>query len=347
MSCSARIPVYVVLIAAFVPATMVLGFLPLQGIVFVSMYLVGVVVAIPTAFLLKRTVCRSDRPSFLVELPPYRLPDLRVVLRRMYESGQAFVVRAGTLIFAATILIWALSYFPRHPDPGAGAAAAVAVHADAMAVERERRDVERARQEQAVAMAEAQSPGSEMAVQGRRAYEAYLAWSAEQEAALAAERAELEAQAERTAAAESLAYSALGRAGKFVEPVFAPLGWDWRVSVAVLASFPAREVFISSLGVIYQLGGDVDEENEGLRQRMRASTWESGPRRGEPVLNLANAIALMVFFALCAQCVSTLVTIRKEAGHWGWAAFSFVYMTALAWIGALVTVLLLGGRFGG
>lgn len=343
MSCSARIPVYVIMIAAFVPSTKVLGFLPLQGVVFVGMYLVGILVAIPTAFLLKRTVCRSDRPSFLVELPPYRPPNLMVVLRRMWESGQAFVVRAGTLIFAATILIWALSYFPRHPDPGATEAAAVAAYETTMAEERERLDVERHRQEQVVAAAEAQSPDTEMATVARGAYEHYLGWMAEQDAALEAKHAELEGAAARAAGAEALEYSALGRAGKFIEPVFEPMGWDWRVSVAVLASFPAREVFISSLGVIYQLGGDADAESEGLRQKMRASTWESGPKRGQPVFNFGNALALMVFFALCAQCVSTIVTIKKETGHWGWAVFSFVYMTALAWVGALVTVWIFGG----
>ena len=134
--------------------------------------------------------------------------------------------------------------------------------------------------------------------------------------------------------------SYLGRMGHFVEPVFAPLGWDWKVSMAVIASFPAREVVVGTLGVIYDLGDEADAESESLRQRLKDARWESGPKVGRPVFDLASALALMVFFALCAQCASTLVVIRRETGRWAWAGFTFVYMTALAWLGAWITVLI-------
>ena len=339
MSCSARIPVYVILIAAFVPTTMVLGFLPLQGLVFTAMYFVGIAVAIPTAFLLKKLFFRGDRPSFLVELPPYRVPHLGVVFHRMLEQGKAFVFRAGTLIFAATILIWALSYFPRLTNPGAEAYAAVASQEAATADALARLDVERARQEQAVLAAEGQS--EVLGARAREAYEAFLADAETRKAALDAQHDALEAQAEHAASAESLRHSWLGRAGTAVEPVFEPIGWDWRVSVAVLAAFPAREVVISTLGVIYQLGGDVDAESEGLRYRLRTVTWDTGPKKGERVFDLAGAIALMVFFALCAQCMSTLVTIRKETASWRWPIFSFAYMTIAAYVAAFLTAVIL------
>jgi ferrous iron transport protein B len=310
MSCSARIPVYVILTAAFVPAA-------LQGVVFASMYLVGIVVAIPVAFVLKKTLLRGDTPSFLVELPPYRVPSARVVLHRMLGQGRTFVVRAGTLILAASVVVWALSTWPRRPEPDAAAVAA----AERLRLER---DVEEARQRQALDVA--REMGGPVAAAAAERFDAYLAAKADEE------RAEANA-----AEGERLRHSALGTVGKFLEPVFAPIGWDWKVGMAVVASFPAREVVVSTLGVIYNLGAGEDEESMALRDRLKEATWEDGPRKGRPVFDLASALALMVFFALCAQCASTLVTIWKETGTWGWAAFTFAYMTTLAWLAAWLT----------
>jgi ferrous iron transport protein B len=339
MSCSARIPVYAILTAAFVPATTVFGFVSLQGLVFAGMYLVGILVAVPVAFLLKRTLLKGGTPSFLVELPPYRWPRLSVVLRRTFDQGRAFVVRAGTLILAASVVIWALSYFPRHPDPGASARAAheaaVADAARVDAVGAEAAEAERARQEQAVLAAEAQSEA--LGRVARAKYEEFLAARAKAKAERDVALEAMAAEVDDAAAAESLRHSFLGRAGRAIEPAFAPIGWDWKVGMAVIASFPAREVVVSTLGVIYELGSDEDEESVALRDRLREARWEDGPRKGRPVFDLASALALMVFFALCAQCASTLVMIWKETATWRWAAFAFVYMTALAYVGALVT----------
>jgi ferrous iron transport protein B len=133
-------------------------------------------------------------------------------------------------------------------------------------------------------------------------------------------------------------YSFLGRAGQFVEPVVRPLGWDWRIGTAAIASFPAREVVMGVLGVIYNLGPDVDVGDESdqsrLRDRLRAARWDD---TGEPVYNLAVALSIMVFFALCAQCAATLAVIRRETNSWRWPAFTFAYMTMLAYVGALIT----------
>ncbi|MHC5012409.1 MAG: ferrous iron transport protein B [Planctomycetota bacterium] len=339
MSCSARIPVYVILIAAFVPAATVFGFMNLQGIVFTGMYFVGILVAIPMAFLLKRTLLKGDTPSFLVELPPYRMPRPSVVVRRVLDQGKAFVRRAGTLIFAASILVWALSYWPRHPDPGAEAAAALRAFEEAEAIAVEFEEVERARQEQAVAAAEAAGPP--LAGPAREAFAAFESDLAAKREARAAEREALAGDAENAPAGDQLRESFLGRMGRGIEPVFEPIGWDWKVSAAVVASFPAREVVVSTLGVIYNMGPDTDEETAGLQERLRAATWDAGERKGQPVFDLAGALALMVFFALCAQCASTLVIIKRETGGWKWPAFTFVYMTAFAYVGALITAVVL------
>jgi ferrous iron transport protein B len=278
MSCSARLPVYLLLIGAFVPETNLFGWLPLQGTVLFGMTALGAVVAIPVAWLLKKTLFRGETPPFVMELPTYKWPSPTIVLLRVYDRAKAFVLRAGTLIFATNVLVWALAYFP----------------GDHTAVEALTSRIEAA--------------GSE----------------AESVEPLLAERNRLSEQL--------LEASYLGRLGHAIEPAIRPVGWDWRIGIGVLASFPAREVIVSTLGTIYSLGGDVTEEDAGLRDALKASTWPDG----RPVYTLPVAVSIMVFFALCAQCASTLMVIQRETNHWGWAAFTFGYMTALAYVGALL-----------
>ena len=151
----------------------------------------------------------------------------------------------------------------------------------------------------------------------------------------AAQQRELEQRRDEHNAASSrlLENSALGRVGHAIEPVVRPLGWDWRIGVGALASFPAREVIIATLGTIYSLGGDVDEEDDGLRDAMQNSRWPDGRR----VYNTPVALSVMVFFALCAQCAATLMVIRRETNSWLWPAFTFVYMTGLAYVAGWLT----------
>ena len=275
MSCSARLPVYVLFIGTFVPDRSLLGgIIGLQALTLFAFYGLGALVAIPVAWLLKRTLLKGDPPPFLLELPSYKTPDLRTVLLRVYHSSRAFVVRAGSLILATTIAMWALAYFPRSE------------------VVIERHQIER----QAVAP---------------EALDAL----------------------EKHQAAELVENSYLGQAGHWVAPAVRPLGWDWRIGMAVIASFPAREVIISALGTIYSLGAGEDEGSESLRATLAAATWPDG----RPIYTLAVALSIMVFFALCAQCLSTLVVIKKETGSYGWSLFSFGYMTTLAYLGALAT----------
>ena len=143
-----------------------------------------------------------------------------------------------------------------------------------------------------------------------------------------------QAEHENDIAAQYLANSYLGQAGKWIEPAVKPLGWDWRIGCAAIASFPAREVIVATLGVIYNLGEGQDEESPELRETLQRATWKGTSR---PVFNIPVALSIMVFFALCAQCVSTLVVIRRETGSWLWPLFTFVYMTALAYLGAFAT----------
>lgn len=275
MSCSARLPVYVLFIAAFVPPITVLGFFGLQALVLLAMYAVGLGVAPLVALALKRTRFKGPPVPFLLELPPYKMPAWRVVLFRVYDRSWAFVRRAGTIILATAVVIWALSYFPTQPHVGA------------------RFDVLRA-------------------------------------AAVDVEEIE---RLDREEAGEKLRGSFLGRAGVAIEPLVRPLGWDWRIGMATIASFPAREVVIAAMGTIFSLGAAEDETSGELRTALRRATWPDG----RPLFTPAVALSVMIFFALCSQCAATLATIRRETGSWAMAGFTFAYMTTLAYLAALLT----------
>jgi ferrous iron transport protein B len=264
MSCSARLPVYLLLCGAFVPDVAVgLPWLRLPAVVLAALYALGVAVAALVAAVLSRTLFRGPPQPFVMELPPWRWPRAAVVLERVREASWSFVANAGTLILAMSIVVWALGSYPAPVLPDGGAA-----------------------------LTEAEVRG------------------------------------------ESLRQSVLGRAGRWVEPVVRPLGWDWRIGCAAIASFPAREVVLGTLAVIYNLGdvdpGD-DEGGSALVRRLRAATWDGTDR---PVFTLPVALSIMVFFALCAQCASTLVVIGRETGSWLWPVAVFVTMTALAWFAA-------------
>ncbi len=278
MSCSARLPVYILLIGAFLTA----GFpIWLPGLVMFALYALGLILAPLVACVLKRTLLRGQTPVFVLEMPAYKWPTVRGVLRRVWDAGGAFLRRAGTVILASMVLVWVLLNFPAGDYPRRIA---------------------------------------ELAEQG--------------------ESEEIKDQI-NALQADWKRDSYLGQLGRALEPVVRPLGWDWKIGVAALASFPAREVVVSTLGILYQQGKvDSDEIREAddiletdLARELRKAQWPDG----RPVFTVPTALSLMVFFALCCQCASTLAVIRRETGSWGWAAFTFVYMTALAYLGALVT----------
>ena len=271
MSCSARFPIYALMCAAFIGPLYGPGW---ESAVMVGMHGVGLLFAVPTAFVLTRFVLKVKPQPFVLELPRYQMPKPRDVLWRMWQNAAEFVSKAGTVIFAITIIVWALAYFPRDP--------AVAQRVRAAAA------------------------GESAEVVQARVQAAYV----EQ--------------------------SWMGRFGKSVQPVFDPCGFDWKITVGVLASFPAREVIVSTLGVTYSVGEGAKADSAHLQQAMRDAKWPAGPRAGTPIFSLAAVLALMVFFALCSQCGPTVATLAQETGGWKWAAISFVYMTALAWLMAVV-----------
>lgn len=302
MSCSARLPVYVLLIGAFVPQYEYLGgWVRLQGLTLFAMYLVGIVTAVIVALILKRTLLRGATPPFVMELPPYKIPGLTIVLTRMLDRGWAFVRRAGTLIVAVAIVVWALLYYPH--DPAA---------------------VEESLNQQQAALEE-QLFDNQLSASDRESLTQQLALHRD------------DGEREKLAQGEAQRQSLLGRMGRAIEPAVQPLGWDWRVASAVIASFPAREVVLGTLGVIYNLGEVEIDEEEGqtqLQTQLQNATWDGSKT---PVFNLPVALSLMVFFALCAQCAATLAVIKRETNSWRWPLFTFAYMTGLAYLGALAT----------
>jgi ferrous iron transport protein B len=283
MTCSARLPVYALLIAAFVPARHFLGgAVNLQGLVMLGLYMLGILGGVLTALLMKRTVLRGPTPTFMIELPPYRLPNWRSMLLKLVDRGRVFLVRAGTLIFSVAILVWALAYFPRPSEIGEGYAA-----------ERE---------------------------------------TIEASTLSATERDQRLATLHAAEAGAYLEQSWLGRLGQFVTPVFAPLGWDWKVSAAVIASFPAREVVIAVLGTIYSVGDQGDNTEGALRQRLQTATRADGTL----VYTVPMAVGLLIFYVFCLQCAATIAVIRRETNSLRWPAFAWVYMTGLGYLGALL-----------
>ncbi|PQO42020.1 ferrous iron transport protein B [Blastopirellula marina] len=290
MSCSARMPVYVLLTSAFIPDTALLGFLPLPVLVMLSMYLLGIIAAVGVAFILRRTILPGETPPFVMELPTYKFPSISGVFFVVVEKGWAFVKRAGTLIFAMTVIIWALSYFPRNEE------AVEAPFADEIA--------------QLETQRESASPEEAEGIDERLK------------------------EIQNEIDGELLRGSFLGIAGHWVEPAVRPLGWDWKIGSAAIASFPAREVIISTMGVLYNLGGDEDEKSEPLKETIKNAKWQDSEAN---VFNIPVALSIMVFFALCAQCAATLAVIKRETNSWRWPIFTFTYMTVLAYLGALVT----------
>ena len=281
MTCSARLPVYALLISAFIPEQHYLGgLINLQGLVLLGLYMLGIIGGIVTAMLLKRTALSGPTPTFLIELPPYRLPALKSVLIKLLGRGQIFMKRAGTIIFTVAVVIWALAYFPR--------------------------------------------PQMTIDYYSTQRIEAAANWQGETLATRLTEIGQRESAA-------LLEQSALGRIGKFVAPAFKPLGWDWKISAAVIAGFPAREVVIAVLGTIYAVG-DAEGNESSLIDRLRKARHTDG----SVVFTLPMVIGLLVFYAFCLQCAATIAVLYRETNSWRWPLFAWCYMTGLGYLGALL-----------
>jgi len=296
MTCSARLPVYTLIIAALFPPMQLGGWLPLQGLLMVAMYVLSVVVTLLAAAVIGRTVVRGRRIPLILELPPYRVPNARGVLRMMWERSSVFLKEAGTVILACTIVLWALLSFPRTDSPST-ASAVTAQTVATMTTEATTTNVTTAE-------------STTTAVTPR---------AADQSKATALEK------------------SYAGRLGKALEPAIRPLGFDWRIGVGLIGAFAAREVFVSTMGLVYGVG--VDDDNVApLRERIR----DERRADGRPLYTPLVGLSLMVFFAFACQCMSTLAVVRRETKSWRWPAFLFGYMTAFAYLMSLLVYQ--GGR---
>ena len=279
MSCSARLPVYTVLIAACIPQRN--GW---PGLTLLMMYLLGIAGALGMAWIFKKTLLRGEPPMLILELPPYKRPMLGAVLRQMWDRSKLFLRRAGTVILGINILLWFLATYPRSSEL------------------EEQFSQRRAQWKQSVS-----NPPT----------------AAETETGL---------QLDLEEAGEKLRQSFAGRLGRVIEPTLKPLGFDWKIGIGIVTSFAAREVFVSTLSVVYNVGGD-GENTASLAEVMKSERRSDGRAMYTPL----TGITLMVFYVFAMQCVSTVAVVRRETNSWKWPIFQTVYMTSLAWILAFLT----------
>jgi ferrous iron transport protein B len=259
MSCSARLPVYTLLIGTFFAAA---GALVQAGIMF-SLYVLGIVAAAVTAWIFKRSLLKGPASAFILEMPTYKLPQWSQVLRQVWVNTSAFVTKAGTIIFALSVILWAMMYYGASPT-----------------------ELQRLR-----------DSGAD----------------------------------ENVVAAHRLNHSIAGRLGHAMEPIIRPLGYDWKIGVGLVGSFAAREIFVSTMGIVYSVGSD-DEETEPLSAAMKADAYADGM----PVWSPLIAVSVLVWFVLAMQCMSTLAIVKRETGGWRWPVFMLVYMNGLAYVICLV-----------
>ena len=246
VSCSARLPIYTLLIAAFIPQKYVWGFLSLAGITLLSMYMLGLFMALAMAWLFKKTLLRGAPPLFIMELPPYKMPSLGSVLRQTWDRSKLFLQKAGTIILGVSIVLWFLASYPK---------------------------------------------------------------------------------ADGVTPSEQLKQSFVGKAGQLIEPLIRPLGFDWKIGIGMIGSLLQREVFVSTMGTMYNIQ-NADDNPTSLRQQMRN---DINPETGLPVWTTLTAICVMVYYVLAMQCMSTVAVMRRETNGWKWPLFQIGYMTALAY----------------
>jgi ferrous iron transport protein B len=283
MTCSARLPVYTLIIGALFPPSRVFGWLPVQGLLMIAMYLFSTLITLIAAGVLGRTAVKGRRMPLILELPPYRMPSLSGTLKMMLQRAGMFLKEAGSGILIFTILLWGLLSFPRPADHGEASLPAATIHQ--------------------------RMPASDLGHTG--------------------------SPSEARPSAIEQSYG--GRLGKAIEPVLRPLGFDWKIGVGLIGAFAAREVFISTLGLVYGIG-DADENDAPLREKIRAERRSDGAHAYTPLMGLS----LMVFFALSCQCMSTLSVVYRETKTIRWPLFMFGYMTTLAYVASFLVYQ--GGR---
>ncbi|HTI99362.1 MAG TPA: ferrous iron transport protein B [Dongiaceae bacterium] len=325
MSCSARLPVYTLLIGACIPNIKVFGVLKLTGLTMLAMYLLGTVMALVMAWVFKKTLLRGETPMLIMELPPYKRPVLRVVARHMWDRSKLFLRRAGTVILGINILLWFLASYPR------SSGSEQQLQNQALAAAREAfpdlSDPDTLRQK----IAAAQSLPAAPATLSAPGTAAPTLTAPDPLQALNRKLAVLDR--EQTGA--KLRHSFAGMAGRAIAPIIAPLGFDWKMGIGIIGSFAAREVFVSTMSTVYNVETDTDEatSNRALQDTLRQQVRPDG----SPVYTPLVAVTLMVFYVFALQCVSTVAVVRRETNTWKWPLFQWLYMGALAWVLAFIT----------
>ena len=247
MSCSARLPVYILLIGAC--------FRNYPGTVLFSIYIIGIVLAILVALVFKRFVFKTEATPFVMELPPYRIPTAKSVLLHVWGNASQYLQKMGGMILIASVIIWALTYFPRN---------------------------------------------------------------------------------DQQSSSEQMENSYMGKAGHFIEPVIAPLGFDWKMGVSLITGMAAKEIVVSTMGVLYQAEDGADENSSTLKKRLEEHTYASGEKKGERVYTPLAAYAFMLFVLIYFPCVAVIAAVKKESGGWKWASITMLYTTGMAWLVAFL-----------
>ena len=280
MSCSARLPVYTILISLVIPKKLVLGFISLQGLVMMGLYMMGLVMALIVSYVAKWFIKIQEKSFFILELPMYRAPRWKNVFVTMITKAKIFVVDAGKVIMVISLILWALSsYGPKEK-----------MHAVA---EQYNQQIQ-------------QNP----------------------------QQADILTKEKRSALLEN---SYAGVLGRTIEPVIHPLGFDWKIGIALITSFAAREVFVGTMATLYSVEGGKDADPQTLKQRMDSAKREDGTKE----YTFATGISLMIFYMLAMQCMSTLAVVRRETKSWKWPAIQLAYMTGLAYVMSLIVYQLL------
>ena len=288
MSCSARLPVYALLIAAFFSTQKVFGIVSVGALMIVSMYMLGIIVAVCVAWVLKHTILKAPPPPLVLEMPPYRVPNPLTVAQAVWSRAWLFVRRAGTVILAISIILWALVTFPRSTVKDSASAPAAAAE---------------------------MTTANSSAPQG-------------------VDNSALN----QDETGEQIRNSFAGQAGRLIEPLIAPLGFDWKMGIGLISSFAARETLVSTFSIVYNVGPDEDAGSPSLIDAVRNARRPDGTPAWTPLV----AVSMMVFFVLACQCMSTVAVVRRETNSWRWPLFMVSYMLVLAYIASLITFQ--GGR---
>jgi len=277
MSCSARMPVYLLLISAI--------FSKNQALILFSLYLIGILIAVITALIMKKIAFKEEGSPFVMELPPYRIPTLKTINIHMWDKSREYLRKIGNIILVASIIIWAIGYFPRQPE------------------------IAKKYEERILAVQNSASLNEK-------------------------EKEKTIFQLQTAKASELQQKSFIGQLGKAIEPVIRPLGFDWKMGVSLLTGFAAKELIISTMGILYQVDTS-GESSVSLQQKIKEEVHTTGKLKGERVFTPLVAYAFMVFILLYVPCVATIAAMKKEAG-WQWAIFGIVYNTAIAWLAAFL-----------